>query len=297
MTDDTFVNEDLKKTENRINVALFGLLGHDWLRNWLLSQLDLPVEAVVYPSENYRGVRPDFKIVDGNGTTLAWIEVELDTDPAQVARYQDVLDEPIKTIWGRKFDGGDLSLEEIARYLEERCVSSSALSQITIQIRHLVKQIDQALNEHSSSYSPHRSVSDQMWGHVFVAGLKEILRPRLLDNPDQFPIGYLKANTKKDKGFSLRVNSEVSGNGELSLLNISGGRPKVVFTPKVKLLKYLPSHERQIANHVSLLQECGLDITNYPERSKPSLHYEKLLPELNRLAKCLLALADQPSLS
>lgn len=291
MTDDIYLNEDLSKPENRINVALFGLLGHDWLRNWLLSQLDLPTEAIIYQPKNYRGIRPDFKIVSGDGRTLAWVEVELGKDPAQVANYRDILDEPVKTIWGRKLDSGDLSLEEIALYLGKRCVSSPALSQITIQIRHLIKQIDQALDEHSSSYYPRRSVSDQMWDHVFVAELTEILGSRLLDNPDEFPIGYLKADTMKDEGFSLRVNSAVSGNGELSLLNISGGRPKVIFTPKAKLLKYLPGYERQIDNHVSLLQECGLDITNCTEKSKPSLHYDRLLPKLKILAKGLLALA------
>ena len=290
--DDTHTDEDLTKTENRINVALFGLLGHDWLRNWLLSQLDLPTEAIIYPPKNYRGVRPDFKIVSRGGRIMAWVEVELSSDSAQVAKYRDLLDEPVKTIWGRKFDGGDLSLEEIASYLEERCISSS---QITIQIRHLVRQINQALDGYSSSYSPPRSVADRMWDHAFVAGLKENLGSRLLDNPNRFQIGYLKANTRKDKGFSLRVNSDVSESGELSLLNISGGRPKVVFASEVKLLKYLPGHKHQIADFVSLLQECGLDITSHPERGKPSLHYQRLLPELNRLAECLLALADQPS--
>lgn len=44
-----FVNEDLSRPENRINVALFGLMAQDWFRTWLLRSLDMPENAIVFP--------------------------------------------------------------------------------------------------------------------------------------------------------------------------------------------------------------------------------------------------------
>lgn len=297
MTDDIYLNEDLSKPENRINVALFGLLGHDWLRGWLLSELDLPAEAVIYPSKNYKGVRPDFKIAINDGITLAWVEVEIGANPAQIANYQDLLDEPVKTILGRQSDGGDLSLEEIATFLSEECINSSAIGpQITIQIKHMVRQIERALAGHSSANPPRDNVSNKMWSHCLVAGLKDRLGSKLLDNPENIDIGFLKADTIGPEGFSLRVYSKVARKRELSLLNISQGQNKVVFPSLVRLRRCLPDHGLQIDSYVSFLQNCGLDITDFPEAGKPSLpHYEVLLPKLDDLAECLLALAGWPN--
>lgn len=296
MTDDTFVNENLNHPENRINVALFGLLSHDWLRNWLLLQLALPVEAVVYPSENQRGVRPDFKIVDDNNTTLAWIEVELGKDPAQVAKYRDLLDEPIKTIWGRKLDGGDLSLEEIASYLLKRCASQPALSTQSLrQVQHLIKQIKQALDGHSSAHQRRDEVSGKMREHPLVVGLEERLGPKLIFTTGSVPVGFLKADTNGPEGFSLRVNSILSTSGTLSLMAISADRPKVLFPSEGKLRKYLPAHRSQIDAYINVLQRCGINLTDYTDNQRPSLHYQHLLDGLDELVECLLALADRSS--
>ena len=296
MTDDIFVNENLNHPENRINVALFGLLGHDWLRNWLLSQLDLPVDAVIYPPENQRGIRPDFKIVDDGGTTLAWIEVELGKDPAQVARYRGLLDEPIKTIWGRKLDGGALSLEEIADYLLKWCAIQPTLStQSLSQAQHLIKQIKQALDGHSSSYQRRDEVSEEMRNHPLVSGLVERLGSKLSFTTGSVPIGSLKADTNGPEGFSLRVNSRVATQGTLSLLAISGGRPGVLFPSEPKLRRYLPAHGPQIDAYVSLVQRCGIDLSSYAENQRPSLPYQYLLDDLDEMARWLVALADRPS--
>ena len=296
MIDDIFVNEDLSKPENRINVALFGLLSHDWLKEWLLSQLGLPVDAIVYPSENQRGVRPDFKIVDANGTTLAWIEVELGKDPAQVARYQYLLDEPIKTIWGKELDDGDLSLEEIASCLLKRCTSRPSLSsQSLMQVQHLIKQIKQALDGHSSSHQRRDEVSEQMRDHPLIAGLEKRLGPKLIFTTGAVPVGFLKADTNGPEGFSLRVNSILSTSGTLSLMAISSGRPKVLFPSESKLHKYLPAHRSQIDAYVTVLQRCGVNLTDYADNQRPSLHYQHLLGDLDELVECLLALADRSS--
>lgn len=296
MTDDIFVNENLNHPENRINVALFGLLGHDWLKNWLLSRLGLSADAIIYPPENQRGVRPDFKVASGDGRTLAWVEVELGKDPAQVARYRELLDEPVKTIWGRKSDGADLSLEEIADYLSERCSRVPTLStQSLSQVQHLVKQIEQALEGHSSSYQRRDEVSETMRNHPLVAGLIERLGSKLRFTTGSVPIGSLKADTNGPEGFSLRVYSRVATQGTLSLLAISGGRPGVIFPSEAKLRRYLPAHGPQIKAYVSLLRHWGIDLSSYGENQRPTLPYNYLLGDLDRLAECLIALAGRPS--
>lgn len=88
MAEDIFVNESLDPLENRINLALFGPMTQSWLREWFVQKLDIPVNSLVYPPTNEGGVHPDLRVVTPDGTTLAWIEVELGTNPAQVANYR-----------------------------------------------------------------------------------------------------------------------------------------------------------------------------------------------------------------
>ena len=299
MTDDIFVNEDLSKPENRINVALFGLLGHDWLRSWLLSELDLPAEAVIYPSKNQEEVRPDFKIAL-NCTTLAWVEVEVGTDPAQVVRYRESLSEPVVAIWGRKSDGADLSLEEIAEFMSKRCTASPNLtSQVLIQVRHLLLLIKQALEGRSPSYS-RVSISDEMLNHPLVNGLRYRLGNKLLlEEEEELREGFLKADatdSEQCRGFSLQMHCpKAKKKKSLSLLAISGGRPRVQFPTELKLREYLPAHGPQIDAYVTLIRRCGLELSINSMTKRPSLHYECLLNYLDELAECLLALADRPS--
>ena len=99
-THDVFLNEDLSKPENRVNLGLFSLMQQDWFREWFLQKLCLPTDAILYPPINVRGRRPDLKVENG-GSTLAWIEVELGTNAGQAQDYREQFAEPVKTIWGR----------------------------------------------------------------------------------------------------------------------------------------------------------------------------------------------------
>lgn len=292
MADDVFLNENLNHPENRINVALFGLMTQDWLRSWFLSQLDLPLEAVVYPPMNESGVRPDLKVTAVDGTVLAWIEVELGTNPGQVANYRDRLSEPIKTVYGQRSHGGDLSLEEIA----DRLAAQEGLdAQTEINVQHLHEQIRQGLAGFSTSSLPRAEVSDEMRENPLVAGLIERLGDRLQFTTGAVAVGYLKADTNKEQGFSLRVNSRVATAGTLSVLAISGGRPAVSFPARAKLERYLPAHVAEVAAYVELLDRLGCDIGDYGERQRPTLPIDVVLTALDELAECVTALADRPA--
>ena len=116
--DDLFVNEDVSKPENRVNLALFSLMQQDWFREWILKRLSLPADAVVYPPTNVGSRRPDLKVMC-DGAELSMIEVELGANFGQAEDYRGKFHK-LKTIWGRKKGGGDLSLEEVAKFLNER---------------------------------------------------------------------------------------------------------------------------------------------------------------------------------
>ena len=298
-TDDMFVNEDLGKSENRVNVALFGMMQQAWFREWFLTKLDLPTDAVVYPPTNMNGYRPDLKVVSRGECTLAWIEVELGTDECQLARYREVFSDPVKADWGKQSDGGDLSLEEIAKYLDA-CPRKDLSPQEALNTEYLYKMIRDGLDGHKGSLGRDR-VSDKMRKHPLVVRLEELLGVRLLfeygNQPP--PSGYFKADTTgaggtNNQGFSLRVYSEKATNKTLAVMSISGGREKVYFPSLLKLKKYLPERLDTVECYASLLLRMGLDISKCSEDQRPELHLDIVLQALDDLAPCLQALADPP---
>ena len=98
--DGLFVNEDISKPENRVNLGLFSLMQQDWFREWLLKRLSLPTDAVVYPPKNVGSRRPDLKVTR-DGADLAMIEVELGANFGQAEDYRGKF-RSLKTIWGKK---------------------------------------------------------------------------------------------------------------------------------------------------------------------------------------------------
>ena len=289
---DLFLSEDLNKPENRINVALFGLMQQDWFRKWFLSELRLPTDAVVYPPTNTKGARPDLKAKRPDGATLAWIEVEVGTNAAQAEDYRKrYRSELVKTIWGKQNSGGDLSLEEIANYLDGQ---TNLPPQTKITVQYLSDQIRQALGEHSQS-SQRANVSDEIWEHhPLVVGLRKRLGNKLERTTRRVRIGYLKADTVKEEGFSLRVHSDEAANKELSVMSITSGRQEIGFPSLPKLVDYLPDHLHEIAAYTRVLDGMGLDISKYSEKQRPSCPLKAVLGKLDELVPCLEALADYP---
>ena len=186
--EDIFVKEDLSKPENRVNLALFSLMQQDWFRKWILERLCLPPDAVVYPPTNVRSLRPDLKVVADSCEAV--IEVELGTNPGQAEVYREHFNS-VRTIWGKRESGCDLSFEEIAEFLME---SRRLSPQTRINVQHLSKLIDEGLREHSSSRE-RREVSEGMWAHTLVVALRERLGDSLVNTTKRVGIGRLKADT------------------------------------------------------------------------------------------------------
>ncbi len=295
-TDDLFIREDLSKPENRINVALFGMMQQDWFREWFLKQLKLSTDATVYPPTNVNGYRPDLKVVSPDCSVQAWIEVELGTDESQATRYEENFCEPVKTVWGRNSDGADISLEEIAGYLKGQ---SNFPPQVAVQVEYLCKLIQDGLEGHVRSRGRGR-LSKNMRKHPLVVELEERLGNRLVYEFGTEPplVGFLKADTttsQNNRGFSLRVRSCHANDKTLALMSVSAGRPRVYFPSLSKLKKYLPDHVTEIERYASFLNEMGLDIGNYRESQRPWLPLDTVRRELDNFANCLKALADRPA--
>lgn len=300
-TFDLFINEDLSKPENRVNVALFGMLQQDWFRKWFLKRLELPTNAVVYPpSNNGRGYRPDMKVVSPDGSVQAWIEVELGTDESQVARYREEFNEPIKTVWGKECDGGNLSLEEIADYLGS-LPSENVTGQAALNSEYLYRLIQVGLKGHS------RVGRGQVGCEIRTNDLVDKLVNRLEDkikftlgenvSPQE---GYLKAdttNTTNNRGFSLRVKRRDDKPGTVALLSIHDGE-FLTFPSRSKLNRCLPDHQSEIEEYMALIVGfgCNVDVDGNNARYRPRLSndLDVVLSELDRLVHCLETLASCP---
>lgn len=295
--DDMFLKEDLSKPENRINVSLFGLMTQDWFREWLLGKLGQPRDSIVYPATTGRDVRPDLKVADPvNQSTLAWIEVERATDPEQIRRFRNRLKQTVYTIWGREGDGGDLSLEEITEFLDERMRGDQLSPQELVNVMHLRGLIEMGLYGYRP-LSKRVEVTDDVKNHWMVRGLRESLGDTLSFELGKIGPGEIKANTLGPGGFSLRVFSSVSSSGEVSIMHITAGRDEICFSSRQHLEKYLPKHAVEIDCLADLLRSMGCDIeapSNRERKIRAEADKEKLNRHIDDLAERLVALARRP---
>ena len=289
------INEDLSKAENRVNVALFGLMPQDWFREWFLGKLDLPLDSVLYPPANEHGARPDLKVEAPDGSTKAWIEVELGTNPEQIEDYRNRYDEPVKRVWGRRGNAGDLSLEEIRGFLSKRV--GSLPPQTEVNVEHLRKLIQSGLDGHSKSGGKRTGsqVSVEMLDHPIVVGLKEQLGERLVLTTGRVGRGQVRGDTMKsnEDGFSLWGFSPVHKSGVAFLLNITDGKTKMNFPTKFYLESNWPHSEDTIEEYAQILNRKGLNIDNGTGwKAAGYLGPDDMVDELDDLARCLLALVD-----
>ena len=287
-SDDLFVNEDISKPENRVNLALFSLMQQDWFRTWILKRLCLPADAVVYPPTNVHSRRPDLEVVS-QGSEVTMIEVELGTNLGQAENYRKQFGS-VKTIWGKRKSRSDLSLEEIAEFLEEpRCLSQ----QTKINVQHLRKLIAEGLSVHSSS-GERGNVSEEMWEHELVTALSDRLGERLKATTKRVGIGQLKADTVGKEGFSLKVNRR-DRTGYVALFSISSGA-RLILPSRRKLNRCLPDRQGEVDAYMSLIITMGCDVDAPGESARPHLpldsNLEVVLSEVDKLADCLEALAS-----
>ena len=138
-----------------------------------------------------------------------------------------------------------------------------------------------------SSGGGRNAVSHEMRNTPLVRGLEERLGDKLLFFPERAPAGYLEADTVSPRGFSLRTSRS---NGNVWLLNISGGRPGVQFPPRSTLDK-LSGKRNEVEDYARVLLRLELDISQFGPRQQPSLPLDDVLGALDQISDCVAALA------
>ncbi len=138
-----------------------------------------------------------------------------------------------------------------------------------------------------SSSGGRAAVSPEMRQNPLVRGLEELLGDRLRFHPDHTPAGCLLADTVGPEGFSLRT---LHSNQNVSLLNVTGGRPTVYFPPRASLDK-LMNKRSEIEAYANVLSGLGLDISQFGLQEKPSLPLGDVLEALDQISECVAALA------
>ena len=284
-----FVNEDLSRPENRINVAMFGVMVQGWFRTWLLSQLGIAGNAIIYPPTNSETMRPDFKIENPDTReTLGWIEVEIGRDPGQLSRYQDHFAEPVKSIRGH---AGDVSLVCIVSRLECELDAGTLEPQARLSVLLFRKLIASALSEAASDSKP-VWISSKMKEHWLVQALTDSLGDRLDFDLKPMVPGGLKANARGTQGFSLRVFSRIASGREVSVLHIRGGAKEIGFASRARLEHYLPDHGQAIAAWYELIRSMSGEIDIAGMAQVPvRIEKPRFEEHMARFSECLDALS------
>lgn len=289
--DDLFFRENISQPENRVNLALFSLMQQDWFREWFLKELKLDTSAVVYPPRQTKGVRPDFMVVS-DGTCLAVIEVELARNWEQADNYRRLFKPKgveVKTVWGRRNSGGDLSLEEILGFLEKQ---SGLPKQTQVNVLHLEQLIRDGLQNHHH-WGDRGPVSAVMWEHPLVVALRSGLGNRLQATSGAVQMGHFAADAVGKAGFSLKVNRRDQSD-KVALLSIKNGS-SLVFPTRWKLNRCLPGHSADVEPYMSLVVSFGCNVDSRRDNATPELsldaNLDAVLDKMDELVPCLVALA------
>lgn len=286
-----FVREHVQAPENRLNLAMLAMLNVVEFRSWRVDRLQLPVGSVIYPPQNVKGVRPDFVVVEPDGTVHSWIEVELGSpDAVQLKTFRERLDEPVLCIAGA--DGGDLALGQIAAAVLE--IRSGLDEQQAITADMLLKLIELSAGKAAStSYAdPEESLRRQ----PLIAGLAEQLQDRLMFGTPPVPAGKILLSTITQKGWTLRLHSPASqADRSFSVMwNQAVGRGVVSVPAQAALDSYVPNKDAAAAYGEFLARTAGVDISQLPIRGSASVSEGALLERLDELA-AILTVMSQPA--
>ena len=290
-TKNIFVNEDISKPENRLNLALFHLQMDDAFHAWFCRKLGLPADVLLYPTENLQGDRPDFAI-EWNDKIVGYIEVELgDENMTQLQRYRTNYEfDGIKvySITGSRHHHSQLGLDEILDYLRSAQFTNP---QKEVSAQYICRLIDTFAN--GKGTTTRSQVSDTMLEHPFVSKLLLLLQDVQPKGTHSRPYaGSWYCDTVSEKGFSLRVFSPKSSSKSLSLLSISGGRNQVTFLSSVKYRKYLAhKSEASVDAWITFIeQRLNLPIKTMTETERTSQSIATVMEHLDELARLVRAL-------
>jgi hypothetical protein len=286
-----FVNEDLSKPENRINLALFGLFLHDNFREWFLDKLEMPTDSIIFPTVNLDGgIRPDFAISDSDNFPLAYIEVELGTeDSGQLINFREKLNKPVYSICGKKNYNCHLSLEEIYDFLNKEKKASQLKKNFTYFEKLYYENVVSNRNRNYRS----TTISETIRNTPIVKALFSNLSIHEDIGRSMYP-GEILIETKKMYGFSLRIYSKKSKvRNSFSIMARSGGRDFIIFPSLKKMQKYLPAAKHNYVNdYARLILSLGFDIYNIDVRQLGKLSIKKVEANIDSFIEIIKLLSE-----
>ena len=252
---DIFINEDLTKPENRLNMVIFGLLLNNYFRHRFLQALGIHQDAVIYKPADLKGDRPDFAIEDLEGNLVGYIEVEWDQDQEQLERYKRKA-QPLKvySIGGSETAGHSITLRQLLSMAWE-AYEDDPVPQLELMVRHLQLQVRGA----PPSHQPAAPVQDQL-----LTPLGQALEAAGVINWGAAPVtpGNLYMNTRSAGGLSVRGCSARRRDKTVSIFHRSSNSSTVKFTKLDHLTDYMPEQEEKLHRWARFLEASfGADIT------------------------------------
>ena len=285
-----FVNEDVSKPENRLNLALLGLMNVPRFREWIIQRLSLPKDSVFYPPQNSTAnLRPDLVVTSSTTEKVyGWVEVELGSEnSAQIKDYRDSFEERVISIVGQGSDG-DLSLKEIAGELVEWLPELNAQQRISADI--VITLIDQKAGR-GAAYDyidPEPQIKNLPIMRMFEQYLGDILR---FGTPP-VPPGKVLITTITQKGWTLRVFAPGALGRSVSLMwDQSLGRGVIRVPSAERLLRCLPEAGRAISDFNERMQKLGFDLEKIKSPQSVAVPEQTILATIDDLAPPIRRLA------
>ncbi len=279
-----YVNEDISKPENRLNVALFGLFLIDDFRKWFLAQLKLDLNSVIFPPINKSGYRPDFEIVNDKNETIGYVEVELDEDSSQLEKYKNTYNCPVIPLWGKTNKDGYISLFDIYKKInemKEKPFSSQSLKNMAV---FEILFYNHVINSVKSGKS--QIISDEMRNSPFIKDLFKFFgKENILEN---IPVERekLMINTQKEQGYSIRIYSPKAANS-ISLIYRSKGSTDLHIASLKKLNKYLEYQKRKNNEFAQVIADLGAKEIFETESETVKLSVKKIEEKCNKIFKAI----------
>ncbi len=292
---DIFVNEDISKPENRVNLALFHLQMVNNFHRWFCNKLNIPASSIVYPTENLSGDRPDY-IVKNADKIIGYVEVELGNEnKSQLSQYRNKYEnENIKifSISGKSAHNSDLSLEEVSAFLKNN-LDNFANQQIIISAKYLIKLIETfSNNTQKTSRAP---VSEEVLNLPFVKKLLDALKDYQPESEQRRAVpGKYYIDTTGTKGFSFRVYSKQSTlpTKSTALFSITKGESDISFQSDWWYRKYLNhKNTEDVENWInSIIYDLRLPIDKIGEKQKFKISIKSIEKNFELLVKLIIKL-------
>ena len=286
-----FVNEDVSKPENRLNLAMLALLNVATFRQWFLHRLGLPEDAVVYPPQHIRGnLRPDYVVTSPDRSVVhAWVEVELGTaNAAQLAQYR-TLEERIISIVGSGTAADDLTLEEVASSIRDLLPGFDAQAQVAGEM--VITLVRAKVG--AAGLTEYTDPDAQLRERPAIRALRDRLGDIIQFGTPPVPQGKLMITTITQSGWTLRVFARGAKDKSVSIMwDQSSGGPNLRVPSIDKLRQYLPDAGQTVGEYGSAIERLGVRMWPIKRAGSAAVPEQAVVDAIDDLAPIIRRLAQ-----